>query len=145
MTVLNPLTVPRGDYRYVRKTQEVACLASDAVGEIMCMRGFMTPAGRWRVHKANNLESDRMPAVGVLIEKKTGTTGIMQIYGAVVGLFTGLDYTKKYFVGSNGVLDNVLPVPTLGNKILVQKFGVPVDTDVLWLSGEIGTIYTRKG
>ncbi len=129
----------------VQKTQEVACLTTDSVGDLMCIRDVMTATNRWRVQAADCTDITKMPAVGVLISKTTPTTGIMQLFGDVTGLFSGLDVTKKYFVGPAGTLVTPAPFPGVGSKVHVQRFGFSVSSTVLWLTGENGSLYTRRG
>lgn len=114
----------------------VACLTSDSVGKLMCIRGNKTTAGRWRVQTADCTDPVKMPARGVLITKTTPTAGVMQLIGEVESMFTGLDVTKPYFVGPTGDLVNPSPIPVPGNKVYVQKFGFPVSDDVLYITGE---------
>lgn len=129
----------------VQKTVEVACLSGDGVGNIMSIRDVKTPAGRWRVQTADCTDGSKMPGVGILISKASGTTGIMQVYGEVGSIFAGLDVTKRYFVGPSGTLVNPPPTPGVGSIVYVQKFGFPVASDVLYLPGEHAPVYARRG
>jgi len=135
LDLLNALTQYRGDQRYARLTQEVACLSSDTVGKLMCVRDVVTVTGRWRVQTASCLDLSKMPAIGVLISKVTPTTGIMQLLGDVQGVFSGLDVTRPYFVGPTGNLVNPAPSPT-PDQVYVQKVGFPISADILYLTGE---------
>lgn len=137
MALLNPLTIPRGDVRYVRKQQEVACLSSDSVGNIVCLRDVSTTTGRWRVEKANCYDETKMPAIGVLISKTTPTTGIMVRIGEVDGIFSSLNPKLHYFVGENGDLVTPEPTAPVGVSVIVQAFGIPISNDILFLTGEI--------
>jgi hypothetical protein len=125
-------------------TIPVACLATDVVGDSMCMRGNMT-GDKWRVEHADPFDQTKTPAVGVLISKSTPTVGVMQRLGQVTGIYTGLDVTKPTFVGTDGKIVQTLPSATPGNLVRIQKFGFPIAPDVLWLTGELGPIYTLRG
>jgi len=114
----------------------IACLVSDAVGDIMCIRDIQTVTGRWRVQKAEPTSGDKMPGIGVLIRKDTPTTGVMRILGDVTGIFSGMSVLEDYYVGASGSLVNPAPAPDPGESVWVQKFGFPVSGDVLRLTGE---------
>ena len=118
----------------------VACLAADDVGDWMHIRGDQTTTGRWRVEKADCFDETKMPAVGILISKSTPTTGIMRRVGPV-DEFTGLDFTKHYFVGPAGSMVNPAPTPPSGTYVVVQRVGIPVDPDIIYLTGEIGPLF----
>jgi len=140
MDLSNALSKFLADEQYLKKKVPVACLSSDSVGKLMCMRDAVTPAGRWRVTKATNDDLTKIPAVGILIEKYTATTGLMQISGEYDG-FTGLDVTKQCFVGTNGGLTQIMPS---GNIVAVQYFGYAVSDTALWLPGNIGPTIIRR-
>jgi len=145
MTILNPLTIPRGDVRYVRQLQEVECLSGDSVGDVVYVRGDATAGGIWKVGQATNLDRAKMPAVGILVSKITATEGVIRRIGAVEGVFSSLDVTKQVFVGEDGQITQTAPIPALNEKVWVQKLGFAIASDVLWLTGEIGQILTRRG
>jgi len=133
MELLNPLTIARGDNRYLLKKIEVACLAGDAVGNCMCIRGVRVN-GKWRVETADPSERAKMPAVGILISKSTPTVGVMQMLG-VCDLFTAMTPGQLVLVGKDGdVLDEV-PVILPGDYFWAQQIGIAVAEDLLMLSG----------
>ena len=145
MDLRNALTKFMADALYLPKFQDVACLVSDSVSDILYIRGDQTPTGRWRVAKADPF-STKMPAVGILFSKLTPTTGVMVIGGPVENMFTGLDITKPTFVGANGALVQTSPPPPgFGSLVRVQRFGFPIAADVLWLTGEVGQMIVRRG
>lgn len=145
MRLRNALSRFQADALYLSRSQEVACLTSDAVGEIMCIRDVQTVTGRWRVQRADPSDIAKMPGVGILISKQTPTTGVMVRVGPVENIFSGLDVTKSVFVGASGTLVQVPPSPGPGGFMRVQKFGYPVAADVVWLTGEIGQVIIRRG
>ena len=123
----------------------VACLSTDSIGELMCIRGEKTTTGRWRVQKSDCTDLSKMPARGVLIAKATPTTGTMQLAGEVAGHFSGLDVLKPYFAGPAGTLVTPAPIPAPGTLVRVQKFGFPVSNDVLYITGTNHIMITRRG
>jgi hypothetical protein len=101
--------------------------------------------GRWRVQRADPMDATKMPGIGILLRKITPTTGIMQRVGNVRGVYAGLSFAATCWVGFDGRPTTVLPVPDLGEGVIVQRFGIPVAEDVLFLTGEIGPLTKRLG
>lgn len=122
----------------------VACLSTDNVGDVVCIRDEMTITGRWRIERADCFDESKIPAVGILISKSTPTTGIMRRKGPV-DLFVGLDTTKRYYVGPAGSLLDSAPDAPVGSYVIAQKIGIPVDSSVLYLTGEIGSLFKLIG
>lgn len=139
------VAVARFGFGSSAETVPVACLTTDAVGDIVAMRDTATLTGRWRVQRADPLDSDKMPGVGVLLRKLTPTTGIMQRAGSVRGVYAGLAFAPTYWVGTDGRPTGSMPTPALGDAVILQRFGIPVADDVLFLTGEIGPITKRLG
>lgn len=128
-------------------TQElvpVACLSGDVVGDVVCMRDVLTLTGRWRVQRADPTQDERMPGVGVLVRKETPTTGVMQRMGIMRGVVAGMSPVIPVFIGSDGRLTQVLPVPDPGGTVIVQRFGIAISGDTLFLTGEIGPLTKRR-
>jgi hypothetical protein len=135
MVLQNQLTVFRGDYRYIKRFQDVACLSGDAVGQLMCIRGDRIN-GKWRVQRADPQDVLKMPAIGILVSKSTPTVGVMQWIGPVEGVYTGLDVTKPaWWVGNGGTPSESHPlVGGVGNYAFAQQIGIPVAADVFLLN-----------
>lgn len=133
---------PGADQGYYPYFQEVACLSSDSVGDLMCIRGLPSLA-KWRVQKADPFDSAKMPMVGVLMSKSTPTVGVLQVNGPLVGMFTGLDYTKPCFVGASG-LEQAMPQPVAQGQIVsVQNIGFVTAEDGVFLTGNTQMIKRR--
>lgn len=131
MQLLNPLTVYRADLRYLRHKAEVGCLASDSVGNFVHIRAGIA-TGRWSVEQADPGDEAKMPAVGVLISKDTATTGVVQVWGPLQGLFTGLTPGQVYCLDYDGI--KIGPPPTGGGGYAMRQFvGVALNPDVLFL------------
>jgi len=136
LDLLNPLTTYRGDLRYLRFTQDVACLSSDVVGSPMCVRGDRLN-GKWRVETADPTEDSKMPAIGILISKSTPTVGVVQLFGPVIDIYTGLDLTVRSYMVGNAGITKVPPSPGGGGYAWVQHIGKPVASDILFLAGDL--------
>jgi hypothetical protein len=120
-------------------TQEVACLPIDAVGDWMCVRGDRVN-GKWRVERADPYAAAKMPAIGVLISKSTPTVGVLQLTGAVRGVWGALDWSKPLaWLGAIGI--QYTP-PGVGSHayVLAQPLGKAVAADVFWITGSLTLI-----
>ena len=134
MVLQNQLTVFRGDYRYIKRFQDVACLSGDAVGQLMCIRE-QPVNGKWRVQRADPQDELKMPAIGVLVSKSTPTVGVMQWIGPIEGVYTGLDIDKKaWWVGNGGTPSSSHPIVGVAGYAFAQQIGVPVASDVFLLN-----------
>jgi hypothetical protein len=131
--LINPLTIPRADLRYLRQYKEVACLSTDSVGEWMCTRDEMIN-GKLRVHRADPQDIDKMPAIGVLVSKSTPTVGIIQMYG-LCEVYSGLDLSQTvYFLGTDGRISDTQPIVGLGGYSFIQLLGTPVSSGILQIN-----------
>jgi hypothetical protein len=126
-------------------TVPVACLSSDAVGDVLAMRDTATLTGRWRMQRADPADSTKMPGIGILLKKVTPTTGIMQRSGQVRGVYAGMSFALACWVGTDGRPTTVIPAPGDGDTVILQRFGIPVAGDVLFLTGEVGPLTKRLG
>jgi hypothetical protein len=127
--LLNPLTIYRGDLRYIRITRPVDCLAGDAAGDPVYLRADIA-GGQWQVGAADPDDYSKMPSVGVLISKATATTGQVQTFGPVSGVYSELLVGRAYYVISGGVS----PVEPAGIK---QAIGISTDSGELFLPGNM--------
>lgn len=132
-SLVNPLTIPRADLRYLRQYKEVACLSTDTVGDWVCRRDEPIN-GKLRVHRADPQDIEKMPAIGVLVSKSTPTVGIIQIYG-FCEIYTDLDLSQTvYFLGVDGRLSTTQPVLGVDGYAFVQFLGSPVASEILLLN-----------
>lgn len=135
MDLLNQLTIPRADLRYLRFTQEVACLTGDQILDWVCIRDDKIN-GKWRVEKADIYDRTKMPAVGVLISKSTPTVGVIQTIGPC-SAFGGLDWTKTVaWLGASG-LQYIMPSTGPSGYSIVQRIGKPIASDIFWVTGTL--------
>jgi hypothetical protein len=142
MELRNPLTVALADGQYLRYLHDVTCLSTDSVGDPVCIRGDRVN-GKWRTEKANPYDDTKMPAIGILISKSTPTVGVVQVFGPVEGIFTGLNYLKpSYIVGPAGIQLTAPPTGP-GGFAWVQHLGKAVASDILFLFGTI-TMLKKK-
>ena len=134
MELLNPLTVPRGDARYLRKVFSAVCQATDAVGD--CVYG----SGPYQVSRADPYDWGKMPAIGV-IESKSGTDCLVHTFGEVPGLYTGITPGKILFVGQDGRLSHTAPA----GSSFVQTMGAAVSGEVVLLIPSLSFNQTVSG
>lgn len=109
------------------------CQVSDAVGDLVYITGPMV-GGKYVVTRADVTDLTKMPAVGVVIAKVSGTQAVIQRYGDVIGQYTGLVPGKVYWVGTDGRPSVTPPAAGVGQRAYWQAIGVAVDPDVLFLS-----------
>lgn len=124
------------------ETVPVACLSTDAVGDVVALRDTATITGRWRVQRADPFDATKMPGIGILLRKITPTTGIMQRVGSVRGIYSGFVPPRFVWVGVDGRPTQTIPAP-VGGPVIIQRMGMPVESGVLFLTGEIGQLTQR--
>jgi len=111
-------------------TRLCGCLPTDVVGNFVYITG-PSIAGLPQVTTVDPTDDAKMPALGIIVTKPTGTTCTVQLAGDVT--IPGLIPNKRYFVGSAGTLSPTPPVPTPGNYAYVQLVGIATDTNLLTL------------
>lgn len=128
-----------------RKRENVAlaaCLAADAVGNIVYIRDIFNGT-RYRVGSADPSDGDKMPGVAIILSKQSPTACWVQFQG-FTDLYSGLTPGEAYFVGSDSkpaaVIDGNFP----GAGSQKQQIGVATDDDELLFRamdviGETGT------
>ncbi len=132
MKLRNALTISRGDARYASKIISATCLAGDTVGSPVYVSA--NPTGDiWAVSSADPANPAQMPAVGILISKPspTATTCVVQLWGLVTGIYSGLTVGRAYYVVAGGVS---LSAPVAN----VQILAVAQAENVIWLPGNLG-------
>jgi hypothetical protein len=89
-----------------------------------------------------------MPAVGIIIEKLTATTCVVQMYGpaSVPGDITDLQPGKRCFVGYNSkptiVPPSVADSPT--GKMMLQIVGIALDDDEMEIMPNMSIVQLRS-
>lgn len=96
------------------------CSVSEAVTDLVCIAGD-PPNGYDMVTKADPSNYDKLPAVGVIIEKTAADRCLVMWRGETPEIFTGLESGEIYFLGTDAKLADVPPVP-----ITVPLFAQPV-------------------
>jgi hypothetical protein len=102
----------------------------DQVGDLVAVRS--TSNGIYKVWRANPAVRNRMPAIGVIVKKWSMTECIVQLYGPVLSIYTGLVPQTTYTVGDNGRPANPIPTPSAPGEIrYIQQIGTPLSPTVL--------------
>lgn len=107
---------------------QVACQATDAEGDLVGIFGAPV-GGLYHVGRVDITNGNRMPAVGVLVQKTDITRGVMQTQGLVSG-YAGLVPGRVAFAGANGRPTHAVPL-VAGQRTYVQVIGVAFSSDVL--------------
>jgi len=108
------------------------CTAAEAVGDPVYISGDRT-GDVYPVRKADADDEDKMPAVGIIIQKLTATDCVVQMQGPVYGIFSGLDSKIPYKVGNGGGLSRTAPVPGVNGYAYIQFMGKPLSDDVFFV------------
>lgn len=121
--IANVLSIPRALRLFQRKRVNANCIAGDLVGDCVYITGAKV-GQLYQVRKVDPSTPSMMPAVGVILSKSNPTTCIVQLFGEIGGLYTGLAPKSVLYVASNG-----RPGTTPGT--LVQVIGSALSTDVV--------------
>lgn len=111
------------------------CGAGDVVGNFVAITGVV--AQIQQVTKADPVDPAKMPSAGVIVEKPTGTTCLVQ-RGGEAAVFSGLTIGKTHFVGLAGTASLTPPVPAAGQVAQLQIVGIATDTDTIFLESSAG-------
>jgi len=119
-----------------------ACLAADAVGDIVYVRDVFSGT-RYRVGAADPSDGDKMPGVAVILSKQSPTACWVRFQG-LTDLYTGLTPGEAYFVGSDSQPAAAGDANFPGAGSQKQQIGVATDDDELLFRamdvvGETGT------
>jgi hypothetical protein len=112
-----------------------SCWLTDQVGQAVYIRDQAN--GAYKVRRCNPRDPTSMPAVGVIIAKWNSTKCLVQIWGEVKGLYTGLLPRKTYSVSTDGRPVHPPEGPIPGGTFLHQNLGVALDVNVLLLNPSV--------
>lgn len=111
---------------------EANCLASDAINQFVRVVG--NTLGVPNVTRADPTDASKMPAVGVIVQKPTTTTCLVQVSGQILS-FSPITAGTWYYVGAAS--SPVSAPPAL--PAIQQIIGVGLDTSRLLLRPGFGT------
>jgi hypothetical protein len=124
-----PNAPPVSPYALLAGTTPFNCLASMVVGDFVYLEGadLLGPA-----HAAS---LNTMPCLGVIAEKPTATTAIVQ-YGGDASMFAGLVPDTTYYISPTnpGRIQPSLPVGIPGQSVVLQRVGIARNATTLVLS-----------
>lgn len=115
----------------VKDVRSAECTTLESVGDFVCIVDD-PPNGYDLVAKANPADFTRMPAVGVIISKSSPTQCLVQWLGETPNIFSGLSSGEVYFVGTDGKIAEVPPVPTTV-PLFTQFMGIATSPTRLYL------------
>jgi hypothetical protein len=130
MQLVNALSIPRGLATFPRKWLKANCLATDTVGDCVYVTGDSI-GEFYQVTKADPADQTKMPAVGVIIKKYSPTECRVQFIGEVKNVYVSLSPRSTLFVGANGRLNGVPPLPVSGGYVFIQAMGTVVSSTVV--------------
>lgn len=118
----------------------VQCTLAESVGDLV--RLVSVEAGAPPVvEKVDPLDAAKMPAYGILIEKYSDTSGVVQVSGAVDLPAGGLQPGKVCFVGTDG-RPTVTPPRIAGTSTLVQVVGLATGVQSIQLAPSFSVYQT---
>ena len=107
-------------------------MLTDQVGDAVYIRGAAN--GYYKVARVDVSLVTKMPAVGVIIRKWGFTNALVQFFGELKGVYSGLTPGKRYFIDSSGRPALIPPDPaSIGGRAYTQIIGVALDIEVLFV------------
>ena len=110
-------------------------MLTDQVGDAVYIRSQAN--GFYKVARCDPKVTTKMPAIGLIVAKWNFTQCLVQIWGEVRGLFTGLLPRRTYTVSADGRPKFPCDGPDLGGTFLHQNLGVALDVGVLLLNPSV--------
>lgn len=105
-------------------------MLTDQVGDAVYIRGQAN--GYYKVARVDISVGSKMPAIGIVIQKWGFTDALVQLWGEVRGIYSGLSPGRTYFIDDDGRPTLNPPDPaTLGGRAYLQVLGVALDVGVL--------------
>jgi len=144
MQLLNALSTPAALRLFQRKRIDAFCSISEVVGKFVYISGDRV-GKTYTVSTVDPFTRDKMPAVGLVIQKYTDTKCIVQLFGEVKNLFTSLIPGHYVFVGANGDLTQFPVSPFPGVGVFHQSAGIAFASDVVFLYLDPITMVKRIG
>lgn len=119
---------------------EADCIATDTAGDFVYITGSSV-GGIRQVEKADVFDTSKMPAVGVIVLKRTTTRCVVQAFGEISAV--GLVPQARYWVGTDSRLASAFPPRPVGDIVVAQVVGVALDTTALMLRPDLNPFKLR--
>lgn len=129
----NELSIPKALYLFQRKRIPALCAAADTVGKCVHVSDDMVGKD-YQVRTADPHSILTMPAIGVIVSKPSDTTCKVFTFGEMSGTYSGLTPGHVMFVGGDGSLVEVPPVPPLGGSVFIQTMGATMGSSVIMVN-----------
>lgn len=112
------------------------CLLTDVIGHCVYVTGAAI-LGFPQVTKTNIKTIGLVkPALGIIVEKSAATRCLVMTFGEAEVSPATLTPGQPYWVGDDGKITDVLPVPDPGGKIACQIIGSAIDVGRLLINPE---------
>lgn len=133
----NVLSIPRASRLFAPKIVNANCLATDVVGDCIISTGDRI-SGFYQVTRIDPRVLSSGPSWGIIISKQTATDCVVQMFGVLDGVYTGLTVGKIQWVGLDGRLndDNSTVTALPAGQVFVQQMGLSIASDVVLLFPE---------
>lgn len=119
-------------------TVEANCQPSDSIGKCVYVTGPEV-SGKYQVETVDPQDNSKIPSIGVIVAKSSGTDCTVRLFGKMSGTVSGLTPGKALFVGIGGSLSHSIPSPG-ATFAYVQPMGVAVDSDEVLLQPSLSII-----
>jgi hypothetical protein len=120
--------------------REALCTILEEPGHVVYL--MSTDNGKDVVRKAIPSDYAKLPAVGIIIDKASGTSCRVQWLGETPSLYSGLEVGKMYFLNTSSQLSLSPPAPTTGD-LFVQVIGVAISASRIFVKPD-DTLTKRK-
>lgn len=122
----------RNQLNGVRKYYRAECSTTESVGDFVFISGDMIDS-KLNVRKCNSTDRAKMPAWGIVVRKNSDTECVVQRYGIIKDIYTGLTPGDFYWVDSSGELGDY------ERPGYAQLVGQALSTNVffLWVEGQM--------
>ena len=135
----NVLSIPRALYLFQRKRISALCTAAEVVGKCVHISG--DKVGRdYQVRVASPSDIATMPAVGVVVSKKSLTECTVFAFGEMEDTYSGLTPGRVMFVGDDGSLVATPPVPPLGASVYIQSMGIAYGSSAMMVDPDFSMV-----
>jgi hypothetical protein len=110
-------------------------MLTDQVGDAVYIRGAAN--GYYKVARVDVSTVNKMPSIGVIIRKWGFTNALVQFFGELNGVYSGLVPGKRYFLDTSGRPALIPPNPaSTGGRAYTQIIGIALDVEVLFINPE---------
>jgi hypothetical protein len=110
-------------------------MLTDQVGDVVYIRSAAN--GSYKVARCDPKNDLKMPGWGIIIAKWNYTSCLVQTYGEIKNIYTGLIPRRVYSISGDGRPKFPPDGPDPGGTFLHQNLGLATDVGVLFLNPSV--------